>query len=277
MTSKLLPTLGALGALGIASACGIDSVSAPATTAWASSALVTAARDVDAGGDEEHTVVALTRRVPLDHDISATATVGPRGGVIAIEDAGVTVVFPRGALSASTQITMTAKAGAAVAYEFRPHGITFDAPVWVGQDLTSTQIAGGELAAVQAGYYEQPLDAIFVDPTKSLARVTQLRKADLDRAVHPRMATFYILHFSGYIMSSGFADGGWSDSTSTALKRAAAFPRSRSSEWRLHADRGSVAGSLRGSARVRRTWPRVRAQGSGRSNRMVRSRAGKVR
>lgn len=213
MAAKLLFTVCAIGALGIASACGIESVSAPTRAARVASALGGAARADEVGRDEKRTVVALARRAPLEHDISAIATIGPAGGTIAIDDAGVTVVFPPGALTKVTEITMTAKAGSAVAYEFRPHGITFEVPVLVAQDLTYTRVTGGLLRGLQAGYYNQAFDSIFVDSTKSLARVTELRDARLDPSGHPRTATFYISHFSGYIMSSGFADGGGSDST----------------------------------------------------------------
>ena len=81
----------------------------------------------------------------------------------------------------------------------------------VVQDLTYTDIKRGRLSRIQAGYYQQTLDAIFVNLTASLARVTELRDVDLDDTVNPRIATFYISHFSGYIMSSGFADGGGLD------------------------------------------------------------------
>jgi hypothetical protein len=111
-----------------------------------------------------------------------------------------------------TQITVTAKAGSAVAYEFEPHGLTFDAPVRVQQDLAYTSLGAGRLTKIQAGYYQQALDAILLGPNMSLAGVTELRDVDLDDTDRPRIATFYIWHFSGYIMSSGFADGGGGNS-----------------------------------------------------------------
>jgi hypothetical protein len=211
MASRLLPTICAIGALGIVSACAIDSASAPPGTARASSAMTSAAFAGDLGRTKQRTVLALSRDLSLQQDVSATATIGVGGGTLVIREAGVAVVFPPGAVRSLTRITMTAKAGSAVAYEFEPHGLTFDAPVRVEQDLTYTDIKRGQLARIQAGYYQQTLDAIFVNLTTSLARVTELRDVDLDDSVNPRIATFYISHFSGYIMSSGFADGGGSD------------------------------------------------------------------
>ena len=213
MASRLLPTACAIGALGIVTACAIESASAPPTTARGSSAIGSAAQAGDLGRNKPRTVLALSRIGSLDRDVSATATIGAAGGTISLDGAGVTVVFPRGAVGERTRITVTAKAGSAVAYEFEPHGLTFEVPVRVEQDLAYTDIEGGRPVRLRAGYYQQTLDALLFGPNGSLARVTELRDVDLDDGVRPRIATFYISHFSGYIMWSGFADGGGSDST----------------------------------------------------------------
>jgi len=103
---------------------------------------------------------------------------------------------------------MTAKAGWNVAYEFAPHGIAFDAPVSVEQDLALTAASRmSDATKLEAGYYQDSLRDALVDPSQSLARVSELRSVDLDLPLNPRVATFYIFHFSGYILSSGFAGG----------------------------------------------------------------------
>ena len=211
---KLLPAVCGAVALGIAIGCGSDSVLTP-TTSRGSASITSPAQAVAGSADETDTVLALTRNRPLDHDVSATATIGPDGGSITIDAAGATIVFPAGALDSPRQIKMTAKAGAAVAYEFCPHGITFAVPVVVQQDLTFTRASVSNFRTLQAGYYRQSLDAIFVDPANAIVKVSELRGIDLDRASSPRFGTFYISHFSGYIMSTGFAGGGGSDSSST--------------------------------------------------------------
>jgi hypothetical protein len=61
---------------------------------------------------------------------------------------------------------------------------------------------------VRAGYYPDSLSAALVGPSLSIARVSELRRADLDRPLNPNIATFDIFHFSGYILSSGFVGGG---------------------------------------------------------------------
>src|SRR6185503_7708159 len=171
-----------------------------------------AAPSVGQIGRQQRTVTALSRLAVLDRDISVTATIGRAGGTMTLAEAGVTVVFPRGAVSAPSRITLTAKAGSAVAYEFEPHGLTFDAPVRVEQVLAYTALGGGRPARLKTGYYQQTLDATVFGPNGSLARVTEVRDVDLDDGARPRIGTFYISHFSGYIMWSGFADGGGSDS-----------------------------------------------------------------
>ena len=211
---KLLPALCGVVALGIAIGCGSESALSPRTAGHGSSSMGAAARALTASADPTDVVIALTRKSPLDHDVSATATIGPEGGSITLDAAGATIVFPAGALDTPRQIKMTAKAGSSVAYEFCPHGITFAAPVAVQQNLTFTRASASNVRTLQAGYFKQGLDAIFVDPGKSLAQVSEIRGVDLDRPSNPRVATFYISHFSGYIISTGFAGGGGSDSSS---------------------------------------------------------------
>ena len=209
---KLLPAICGVVALGIAIGCGSESVLTPTSTRG--SASITLPTQALAGGaDETDTVIALTRKWPLDHDVSATATIGPAGGTITIDAAGAAIVFPAGALDSPRQIKMTAKAGAAVTYEFCPHGITFAVPVAVQQDLSFTRASVSNFRTLQAGYYRQSLDAIFVDPANAIVKVSELRGIDLDRPSNPRIGTFYISHFSGYIISTG-AGGGGSDSSS---------------------------------------------------------------
>ncbi|HEV8233946.1 MAG TPA: hypothetical protein VGP84_05085 [Gemmatimonadaceae bacterium] len=208
MSRRLLPALGVLLALGAAYACHSDSTLAPSASSGSSLSAGTAQsgrRDVDPA---TVTVVALRRNFNLPVDVSASAVIGPHGGEIDLWASGARIVFPAGALSAPTRITMTAKAGWNVAYEFSPHGIVFNVPVTVQQDLNWTSFASGNDGMVRAGYYPDSLSAALVGPSLSIARVSELRRADLDRPLNPNIATFDIFHFSGYILSSGFVGGG---------------------------------------------------------------------
>ena len=85
-----------------------------------------------------HLVTNVQRTSPLTAPISVQQLVGAAGGTLGIPKAGVTVEVPAGALSSPTLITMTARAGSAVAYDFAPHGITFAKPLVFTQSLSGT-------------------------------------------------------------------------------------------------------------------------------------------
>ena len=214
MIRKFLTTAGAFVALGVVFACNSDRSVAPVVTSWRSPVGLVRA---DRNDPDIDTVVTLKRTAYLADDVTESAVIGPDGGEIDIDDVGARVIFPAGALSRRTRITMTVKAGWSVAYEFGPHGITFGAPVTVQQDLSYTTAKSARAAAtVQAGYFQRSLDTAFLDPSHSVARVSELRQVFLERVLNSLVANFYIYHFSGYLMSSGFAGGG-SDTGSDSL------------------------------------------------------------
>lgn len=210
MSRQLLAALGVAIALGTVYACAADKTLDPsghaARGSMPSANATHAQHDVDPA---VVTIVALRRIFYQPRDLSASAFIGPEGGEITVPLSGATIVFPPGALDKRTRITMTAKAGWNVAYEFAPHGIVFAAPVTVEQDLTLTAASRMKDATkLEAGYFRDSLSDALVDPSQSLALVSELRRVDLDLPLNPRVAQFYIYHFSGYILSSGFAGSG---------------------------------------------------------------------
>src|SRR4051794_37268543 len=64
----------------------------------------------------------VQRVVPLQQDYVASTTIGAAGGTLRIPEAGLTVTFPAGAVSAPVTVRATALAGSSVAYRFEPHG-----------------------------------------------------------------------------------------------------------------------------------------------------------
>src|SRR5437763_6811667 len=99
MSRRLLPALGVLLALGAAYACHSDSTLAPSAargSKLSTSAAQSGRRDVDPGAV---IVVALRRSFNLPIDRSASAVIGPDGGVINLWASGARIVFPAGALS----------------------------------------------------------------------------------------------------------------------------------------------------------------------------------
>ena len=152
------------------------------------------------------TSLVLKRISPLATDVSASAVIGPAGGEIKINAAGGKIEIPAGALEAPTLITMTAVAGPNVAYEFQPHGLVFAAPVKLQQDLKGTwaSVLPSLLTDMHGSYYEQALDSAFFDPLKRFARVNENQIGYFES--NKSQLKFYIGHFSGYMVSCGFAD-----------------------------------------------------------------------
>lgn len=140
-------------------------------------------------------VTPLLREKPLGQSLSASANIGPLGGTLAIPGAGILVVVPPLAVSSAQQITVTAVAGSNVAYEFAPHGLKFNLPLVVTQDLSGTQARKSGLVSplsLFAGYYP--------DSTK-ITSVTEILNVNVN--LLNQAAVFSVWHFSGYILASG--------------------------------------------------------------------------
>jgi len=124
----------------------------------------------------------LTRDVPLDRDEVVSEFIGRSGGEIHLPRAGLTVVVPRGALDRTTRITVTAPAGDLLGYEFQPHGLQFNRPVTLRQEISQDVAAGG----LEVMYFEGDL----------LPEVTALEVLPVSRT--RTEAVSRIEHFSGY-------------------------------------------------------------------------------
>jgi len=153
----------------------------------------------------------VQRLVPLRQNYVASATIGTAGGTIRIPEAGFTITFPAGAVSAPVTVQATALAGSNVAYRFEPHGLVFAKEPVIAQDLSLTGVVNQLLTAGLEGGYV-PDEATLVGGS---AVVTETRPATLD-LLRLRM-TFSIRHFSayaatqrkgGYLSSSGNRTGG---------------------------------------------------------------------
>ena len=101
-------------------------------------------------------VHGVTRITPLASAVTVQQVIGPAGGTLSIPEAGVFVISPPGALAQSTEITMTARAGSLVAYDFAPHGIVFARPLIFSQSLQGTSVSLLNVLSLKLGYYEDP-------------------------------------------------------------------------------------------------------------------------
>jgi hypothetical protein len=141
-------------------------------------------------------VDGLQRTTPLAAPITVSKAIGSAGGTLSIPAAGVTVVVPRGALAKTTTITMTARAGSLVAYDFAPHGITFAKPLQFKQQLKGTNASLLSAPLLGLGYYS---DGGLLTQTGGL--VSELLGGTVDLLSWSFRSS--IPHFSGYIVTCG--------------------------------------------------------------------------
>ena len=181
--------------LALFSACSSEPTSAPQARVPAPAA-PSASLAVGVVNAAEHPVhlPGLRRGSPLTASFTVSQMIGTAGGTLSIPAAGVTVVVPAGALASNTLITMTARRGALVAYDFAPHGITFAKPLVFTQSLNGTSASLLNVSLLALGYYADPSQLTFTGGLVSdlTAGVTNLVSWSF---------TANIKHFSGYLVS----------------------------------------------------------------------------
>jgi hypothetical protein len=183
-------------ALAFATACSPERAAAPSSVQAPA-----AAASGDLLGTLTNTLgltskTGLQRSTPLPAPITVQQTIGVEGGTLSIPAAGVTVTVPSGALSVPTVITMTARAGSLVAYDFEPHGTTFARPLVFTQRLNGTKVGVLQAPLLRLGYYSDP---------SLLGQTTALVSDLVGGLVNVLTWTFTapIKHFSGYVVLCG--------------------------------------------------------------------------
>jgi hypothetical protein len=182
--------------LALVAGCSAD------TTSTAPLAAPVSARSNDLLGGLLGTVTGLLsvrpvqRTTPLAAPITVVKTIGAEGGYLSIPQAGVSVVVPAGALSSPTAITMTARAGSLIAYDFEPHGITFARPLVFTQSLRGTTASLLNVGSLKLAYYSDP---------SLLGGATALVSELISGVGSALTGTFSapIRHFSGYLVACG--------------------------------------------------------------------------
>jgi hypothetical protein len=142
-------------------------------------------------------VAPVHRTTPLPADVSWSFTAGPSGAVSSNSAVGLTIVIPYGALSSTETITVTALAGAPVAYRFEPH-LTFSKKVALTQNLDGTDVGLLGSIVLSGAHFEGDNLELNAD---GLALVNETVPALLGLLTHT--ATFKVGHFSGWILASG--------------------------------------------------------------------------
>jgi hypothetical protein len=141
----------------------------------------------------------LLRDKRVGEDAVESFTVGPRGGVREFPSAGLRISVPEGAVSAPVTISVRVIAGDILAYDFAPHGLTFDQPIELQQSLRGTNwYKLDRHAQLEAGYFG---DVQQLDPVAKQAQVSEVLPVSVQ--VRTASVRFQVTHFSGYLVSSG--------------------------------------------------------------------------
>ena len=185
--------------------CSADEVASPtqmkAVPADAQSGLLGGVLGTVTGVLNLTTADAVQRTKPLAAPITVTKEIGYYGGTLSIPEAGVTVTVPRGALLRTTTITMTARAGSLLAYDFSPTGTTFYKPLVFNQSLNGTNVTLLQVPLLRLGYYSDPglLGEVTATVSELLGGVTDLLGWTFTAPIN---------HFSGYLVICGRSDSG---------------------------------------------------------------------
>jgi hypothetical protein len=132
---------------------------------------------------------------------TVSATIGVNGGTLAIPGSDFTIIFPYGALSTPTAITITSDATGYVSYDMQPHGIKFAKPVIVTQRLNNTAVYGTSLAWNAFGaYFSQDLLSLSGILSALEIETTTIFSGSNGQ---PAIETWQLRHFSRYMLSSG--------------------------------------------------------------------------
>ena len=192
--TRLARVLGAVAVAAAVAACSMETATSPAS---------------DVGGDRAANILpgserlawGLARTKPITKAITARARFTAKGGTLVIKELGVTLTVPANALPRDTMtITMTALPGAMVVYEFEPHGTVFRTPLTLSHTLKGTK-------------YDPTKDGLFGGHFTDRSKIDeQKRQVLINETASPFIANgrfnFKIGHFSGWMVSSGFADDG---------------------------------------------------------------------
>jgi hypothetical protein len=154
-------------------------------------------------------VKLLKRTPPLKtvetKSLTITAT---KGGTISLPTAGLTVTVPVGAVPAGTSLTITVRAiaGKSVGYDFEPHGTVFLKSLTLKQDLAKTSWKQMGAGTLWGGYF--PVNSAL-DDVNSLANITETFPVRIttEGTKKTPFAIWDVWHFSGYVLTTGRADG----------------------------------------------------------------------
>jgi hypothetical protein len=149
---------------------------------------------------------------PLRSDAVSCRVIDPsraRETTIALEAAGLRVSFPFNSVATPTRVCLTAHAGDLLTYTFEPHGLQFNAPIVVQQELRGTtafhnpQLAGRIVGGYLLNGVTADVDGQGVGQFAETFTTAVVDDGDAPTRTTPARASFTTLHFSGYALASG--------------------------------------------------------------------------
>jgi hypothetical protein len=144
-------------------------------------------------------IAVVKRDVRLAHDVSVSQEIGPSGGTVRLDEAGLTLDFSAGAVSAPVVITARILAGDFIVFTCEPHGLVFEAPVTALLDLKKVGLNKGQLVSghYKIGYIEAP------EAVDAVGRVAVYEQLPVAVRLSGHYATFRVPHFSTLALASG--------------------------------------------------------------------------
>jgi hypothetical protein len=135
---------------------------------------------------------------------TVSASIGYYGGSLSIPGSDFTIVFPKGALSTTTWISITSDASGYVSYDMQPHGLKFAKPVIVTQRLDNTAVYGTPVAynAFCAYFSTDLLDLSGILKALEI-ETTTIFSGSNTTTLQPEVETWQLNHFSRYMLASG--------------------------------------------------------------------------
>jgi hypothetical protein len=153
----------------------------------------------DATGLTVHAVAWNSSYDHVSHTVSGA--ISPWGGTLRIPESDFTLVFPMGAVSQTTTITITSDPNY-VAYKMEPSGIRFSKPLIATQGLAQTSVYGKPLNGKLFGAY-------ISDDLLDLGQLLHALEIELSTTLFapgsgtPELSSWTINHFSRYMLASG--------------------------------------------------------------------------
>jgi hypothetical protein len=180
-------------------------------------ALAPAAPSAQRGESKVRFRASILRRLePLRSDEASCSLIDPNRGrretTVALRKAGLRVSFPVNSVSAPTRVCLTAHAGELLTYTFQPHGLQFNVPIVVQQDLRGTTafhnpaLAQGIFAGYLLNGVALDVDGDGVGQFGETFATAVVDDGDAPTRTTPARASFSTVHFSGYALASGKMD-----------------------------------------------------------------------